>query len=365
MANGKKKNLDSWYKRLSLKLERIKFSDKIFLIDNLRVMIKAGLSLVEGLRILEAQIPSEKIKRMIAEMREEVEKGRTLADTLARFPQLFPNIYVKMIAAGEVSGKLEDSLSEAVNQMKKTYAMNSKIRGAMIYPLVIMTAVIGIGIEMVVFVLPKLMQLFSEMNVALPLPTRILIATSNFLIHYGIFVLIAAVLLTVGYFRIKDKSQVRSFLDAALLKAPIFGHISRQINLARFSLTLGSLLKSAIPIIDAVNITAEVLNNYHYKRALLKVSQEIKTGRPLSQLLSEYPKFFPPLTTQMILVGEQSGTMESLLNELANYYNEEVDQLLKNISTIIEPVIIIILGLVVGGLAVSVIMPMYSLSQAI
>lgn len=365
MANGKKKKQDNWYKRLSLKLERIKFSDKIFLVDNLRVMIKAGLSLVEGLKILEAQIPSEKIRRMIIQMREEVEAGKTLADTLAKFPQLFPNIYVKMIEAGEVSGKLEDSLSETVNQMKKTYAMNSKIKGAMIYPAVVMTAVGGIGIEMVVFVLPKLLQLFAEMNAALPLPTRILIGTSNFLINYGIFVLIAIVLLAVGYFRIKDKPQVRSFLDGVLLKAPIFGHMSRQINLARFSLTLGSLLKSAIPIIDAVNITAEVLNNYHYQQALLKVGQQIKTGRPLSQLLSAYPKYFPPLTTQMILVGEQSGTMENLLNELANYYNEEVDQLLKNISTIIEPVIIIILGLVVGGLAVSVIMPMYSLSQVI
>lgn len=356
---------ESLLKKLSLKLETIKFTQKIFLFENLRVMIKAGLSITESLSIVAAQTTSEKLRRIVSQVSAEVEKGRSLSETLEKFPQLFPPIYVKMIAAGEVSGKLDESLSQAVEQMKKSYAMTSKIRGAMVYPIVVLTAVIGIGIEMIVFVLPKILTIFTEMSVPLPLPTRILIGTSDFLINYGLFVLFGVIILTIAFFKaLKNPNFVR-FLDRLILRSPIFGNISKQINLARFSLTLSSLLKSAIPIIDALHITSDVVSNMLYKDALKDTSQKIKTGRPISEVLAEYPKLFPPLVTQMIMVGERSGTLENLLNELSSYYNDEVDQILKNISTIIEPVIILILGVVVGGLAVAVIMPMYSLSQAI
>lgn len=364
MADEKQQK-ESWFKRLSFKLEHISFSQKIFLVDNLRVMLKAGLSIIESLEILEAQIERAKLKKLIGRARQDVEKGKTLAEAFEKIPELFPSIYVKMIAAGEVSGKLDESLSEAVIQMKKTYAMNSKIRGAMVYPLVILVAVVGIGIEMMVVVLPKLLTIFSEMNVPMPLPTRVLIFFSHFLITYGLFVVIVVAAFVALFIKLKRRPDVQFFLHRVLLKIPILGHISYQINLARFSLTLGSLLKSAIPIIDAVNITAEVVSNSLYKNALQNISQKIKTGVPLSELLASYPKLFPPLVSQMIMVGEHSGTLENLLNELSNYYNDEVDQLLKNISTVIEPIIIIVLGVVVGGLAVAVIMPMYSLTQAI
>lgn len=362
MDNDSKK---SWLKELRFKLETIKFSQKIFLFENLRVMIKAGLSIVEALKIVTAQSSSEKLRYFLAKIGQEVEKGQSLSETLEKFPQLFPPIYVKMIAAGEISGKLDESLSQAVEQMKKSYAMTSKIRGAMVYPLVILVAILGIGIEMIVFVLPKILTIFTEMNVPLPLPTRILIGTSNFLLHYGILVVIVLIGLVFLFLRLKKNPQFSRGLDNLLLHLPIFGNISKQINLARFSLTLSSLLKSAIPIIDALNITADVLGNMLYKEALRHTAQEIKTGKMISEILSEYPKIFPPLVTQMIMVGEKSGTVENLLNEISLYYNDEVDQILKNISTIIEPLIIIILGIAVGGLAVAVIMPMYSLSQAI
>lgn len=367
MAKVVKKNvsLGDGFQKILSKLERVSFSQKIFLIDNLRVMIRAGLSIIEAMKILEAQVESKKLKGLIKEVESSVEKGQTLADALAKLPELFPQIYVKMIAAGEVSGKLEESLAEAVTQMKRTYAMNSKIRGAMIYPAVVMVAVLGIGIEMTVFVLPKLLTMFTELNVELPLPTRVLIATSNFLIAYGVFVAIGAVAAVIGFLRLKKRPAVASFLDSVILKMPIFGKMSRQINLARFSMTLGSLLKSAIPIIEAINITAEVIPNVRYQSALKDCGQQVKSGRSLSKLLAFYPKLFPPLVTQMIMVGEQSGSTESLLNELSGYYGEEVDQMLKNISTVIEPVIIVFLGVVVGGLAVAVIMPMYSLAQAV
>lgn len=355
----------SWFKKITSHLETIKFSQKIFLFENLRVMIKAGLSITESLSIAASQATSPKLRNIVSQVQAEVEKGHPLSETLEKFPQLFPSIYVKMIAAGEISGKLDESLSQAVEQMKKTNSINSKIKGAMVYPIVILVAILGISIEMLVYVLPNILTIFTEMNVALPLPTRILIAVSNFLINYGIIVLIVFVVLVVIFIKAKKNPSFARFLDNLILHSPIFGNISKQINLARFSLTLSSLLKSAIPIIDALSITGEVVTNRLFRDALKETSQKIKTGRSISEVLSEYPQLFPPLVTQMIMAGEKSGTLESLLNELSVYYNEEADQILKNISTIIEPVIILVLGVVVGGLAVAVIMPMYSLSEAI
>lgn len=346
-------------------LTPISTAQKIFLINNLRVMVKAGLSIVDALRILAAQTANKKLKKMLEEIGAEVNKGQALSETLAKFPKLFPEIYVKMIAAGEVSGTLDESLAEITEQMKKNYAMNSKIRGAMIYPAVIVTAVVGVGVEMIVFVLPKLLNLFTELNAQLPLSTRILIVVSNFLINYGFWLIIALIAALIGFIYLKKRPKIKRSLHGLILRLPIFGRIAQQINLARFTITLSSLLKSAISIVEALDITAAVLNNLHYKQAILEAGKKVKTGQGLSESLEKYPRLFPPLVTQMILVGEKSGTTEDLLNELAVYYTDEVDQTLKNISTIIEPVLMIFLGVAVAGLAVAVIMPMYSLSQGI
>ncbi len=360
-----KKTQENLWQKISEKIERVGLAQKIFLMDNLRVMLKAGLSIVEAFKILTKQIPNHRLKKMIEEIGSEVEKGKALSETLAKFPRFLPGIYVKMIEAGETSGKLDEGLAEIIQQMKKNREINSKVRGAMIYPVVIFTAVIGVGVEMVVFVLPKLLTLFNELNAQLPLPTRLLIALSSILINYGLWLLSLFVLLIVLFFYLKRKPAVQSALDKFILKLPIFGRISRQLNLARFTLTLSSLLRSAIPILEALEITADVLSNVHYKNAVREAAKKVKVGQPLAEALEVFPALFPPLATQMIMVGEKSGTTEELLGELSIYYSEEVDQILKNISTIIEPVLIIFLGLVVGGLAVAVIMPMYSLSQSI
>ncbi|MBI5731764.1 MAG: type II secretion system F family protein [Candidatus Magasanikbacteria bacterium] len=351
--------------KIKSRWQPIKFTEKIFLFENLRVMLKAGLSIVESLQIAAAQTPNLRLRKILSEVTAHIEKGTSLSETLEKFPGLFPSIYVKMVAAGEVAGKLDESLNEIVAQMKKTYALTAKIRGAMIYPLVILVAIVGIGVEMMVFVLPKILTIFTEMNVPLPLPTRILIATSTFLVRHGLLVAVFLVALTVLGWRLKKNPKIKRFWHQIILRLPIFGKISKEINLARFSLTLSSLLKSAVPIIDALSITAAVATNTLYQEALAAAAQEVKSGKTIAEILEKYPTIFPPLVTQMIRVGEKSGMVENLLNQLSEYYNDEVDQVLKNISTVIEPVIIIILGVVVGGLAVAVIMPMYSLSEAI
>ncbi|MBI5230359.1 MAG: type II secretion system F family protein [Candidatus Magasanikbacteria bacterium] len=344
-------------------LQRITLPQKIFFVDSLRVMIKAGLSVVEALRILALQTPNPRFKKIIEAIKKNVEEGHSLTETLEKFPSVFPPIFVKMISAGEISGRLEDTLQQIVIQMKKSYELSSKVRGAMIYPAVVLVAMLGIGVEMVVFVLPKLLAVFKEMNIALPIPTRILIALSDFLINHGILALISIGACVGALIAIHKKLWFQKFWHMAIIHFPIIGNIVKQVNLARFTLTLSSLLKSTIPIIDALDITGQVLGNVHYKLIVKETSEQIKSGRTLAECLTPYPLFFPPLTTQMILVGEQSGKLEEMLSELAAYYDNEVDRILKNISTIIEPLMIIILGVVVGALAVSVIMPLYSLAE--
>ena len=344
-------------------LQPITLPQKIFFVDSLRVMIKAGLSVVEALRILALQTPNARFKKIIEKIKKDVEEGHSLTETLEKFPSVFPSIFVKMISSGELSGRLEDTLQQIVIQMKKSYELNSKVRGAMIYPAVVLVAMLGIGVEMVVFVLPKLLNVFKEMNIALPLPTRILMALSDFLINHGILTLIIIAAFIGGIISIHKKLWFQKAYDMTLIRFPIIGNIVKQVNLARFTLTLSSLLKSTIPIIDALEITGQVVGNVHYQIIIKQASEQIKSGKTLAECLLPFPLFFPPITTQMILVGEQSGKLEEMLSELAAYYDNEVDRILKNISTIIEPVMIIILGVVVGALAVSVIMPLYSLAE--
>ena len=366
-----KKELSEFEEKLNnwiAKLTHISFIQKIFFVDHLRTMIHASLSLVESLEILAKETTNRKFKGIISEVKGEVEKGRPLSEVLNDYPKVFPPIYVKMIAAGEMSGKLNETLEQIVVQMKKTQELRSSIRGAMIYPAVIIIAIVGVAIFMMTSVLPKMMSLFSEFNAELPLATRILIKTTNFFSHpLNVIMIIVGVvgLITLFIFTLKKVYGFRKAIHIINLNLPIIGPVIKQINLARFSLTLSSLLKSTIPIIEAMDITADTCTNLQYQTSLHKIAVEIKSGRPLSELLAEYDKLYPPMVTEMIMVGERSGEVHRLLNELSDFYGSEVDKTMKNFAQIIEPIIIIVLGLAVGGVAVAIIMPMYTLVQAV
>lgn len=346
-------------------LVRIPMMEKILFIHNLSIMVKAGLSIVDGLKILAEQVENKRLKTIIGQVKERVEKGEQLSEALADFPQVFPSIYVSMIAAGEAAGKLEESLTQVGNQMKKSYELASHIKGALIYPAVVLIAMAGVGIGMVVFVLPKILGMFNEMNVTLPLPTRILIFIVNTFQNYGVFMAIGFVMFIGLCVWLMKKPKVKDVVHGLMLRLPIFGPVIKKVNIARFTMTLSSLLKSAIPIIDAVKITSNVEGNVKYRDDLLAVSESLKKGEALSESLARSPSRFPPMVVQMIMVGEQSGEVEAMLKELADYYSDEVDNTMRNFSTIIEPVLILLLGVGVAGIAVSVIMPIYSLTQNI
>ena len=345
---------------------RINLAQKIFFISHLRTMIKAGLSLVEGLDILAKQMSNPKLKKIVVIIKQEVEKGRPLSEVLSEYPKVFPSMYVQMVASGEIAGTLEESLDQVSIQMKKSYELMTSIRGAMIYPAVILFAMTGVGLMMTIFVLPKLLEIFRDFDAELPLATKVLIKfvdTVGNPINMGVLVILL-ILGIAGFIHLmRTKPSFKRFIHTINLHLPIIGGVIRQINLAKFSLTLSSLLKSTIPIIDAVDITAETCSNVRFREALHDCATKIKGGEPFSDILRGYDDLFPPMVTEMIMVGERSGEVEHLLHELAEFYSDKVDQTMKNFSTIIEPIIILTLGIAVAGIAVAVVTPMYSLVQ--
>lgn len=349
---------------VSLVFGRVPFVQRMFFVHHMQIMIKAGLSIVAALKILEAEIENKKLKMIAGIVRRDVEKGQQLSEAMSKFPRIFAPVYVSMIGAGETAGKMEDALAQVSTQMKKSHALTSTIKGAMIYPAVIVVAMIGISIEVVVFVLPKLIVMFKEFDTELPLATKILIWITETVGRYGIFMAIGIVALIILMAQLYKNTKVKRTVHLFNLYLPIAGPIFKKINLARFTMTLSSLLQSTIPIIEAVKITAGVQGNLIYREKLLLVAEELKKGETMSKLLAAYPRIFPPMVTEMVMVGEESGKVEDMLTEMADYYSDEVDSVMKNFSTIIEPVIILIMGLAVAGIAVAVIMPMYSLAQS-
>lgn len=348
------------------KMTKIKAVDKMFFLEHLNTMLTAGLSLLESLDVLSKEIENKKLQKVVTEIKLSVEAGSQLSESLLQFPKVFPPIYVKMIASGEMSGKLEESLGQVVIQMKKSYELSSTIKGAMIYPIVILVAISVVGVVMVTFVLPKITVLFRDIDTELPLPTKILVAVTDFMSKPMNLILIfvfLTIFITAYVYSLKKYINFKRLIHKLNINLPIAGKIIKQINLARFSLTLSSLLKSTIPIVEAVDISSEICSNLTYRETLKSSTEKIKKGIPLSQCLRKFENLYPPMVTEMIMVGEKTGEIDKLLHELSKFYSNEVDKTMKNFSTIIEPAIILLLGLGVGGIAVAVVMPMYSLTQ--
>lgn len=345
---------------------RIPMVDRIFFLDHLKTMIHAGLSLIEGLHVLTKETQHKKFSIVIKQVTSYVEKGNQLSEALKHFPKVFPDLQTTMIASGEIAGKLEDALDQVVVQMKKNHALTSSIKGAMIYPAVVLSAIGIIAILMVTLVLPKMISLFDEFDAELPLATRILIALTNFLSKPLNLTLILGSLAAFVFLFItllKKNIAFKHLIHTLILRLPIVGPIVKKINLARFSITLSSLLKSTIPIVEALRISSQICKNVLYQDALRQATETLARGEQLSDILSKQSRLFPPMVTEMIMVGEKTGEMDHLLEELSGFYSDEVDKIMKNFAVIIEPVVIILLGLGVAGVAVAVIMPMYALTQ--
>lgn len=346
-------------------LNRISAVQKIFFTQNLEVMVRTGFSLANALKTLSLQTPNKKFREIISDLQHEVESGQTFTNALSKHKNVFSELFINMISAGEISGKLDESLRNLTIQMKKEHELITKVRSALTYPTIVVIAMVGIGIGMMIFVIPQMMAIFEEMETELPLPTLILIGISKFVTKNGIFLAIGIIILIIILNRIFKTKKGKFILHKILLKLPILAGILKKINLARFSRSLSSLLKTDIPIVQTFEIISKVLGNVHYKQAMLECAQRVKKGISIVKSLEDKPDLFPPIITQMISVGEETGALDTISDEIANFYEADVDTTMGNLAVIIEPVLMLLLGAAVAGMALAIILPMYSLVEQI
>lgn len=360
-SGRRKLRLDS----LFASLRGVSLVDRLMLFRNLKVMVAAGVPLPRTLEILSAQARSRALKGALARVRERVLEGKGVAEAMEEFPRVFPELVVNMVRAGEESGTLEQVLDQLILQTERSHELRSRISGAMLYPLVIVLAMGGIGIMMMVTVVPQLDKTFSEFGIELPPVTSFIIALGNLLAERWYLVLAGLLALGFGIARLASSGPGKRALDTMLLKAPLIAPLVRRINGAFLSRTLSSLISSGVPIVEAIRITSRVLSNVHFREALMNASEEVQRGGKLSESLRKYDEFFPPTVVQMIEVGEETGQTSSILAKVAEFYEEEVAAQTKSISSLIEPILMLVIGGIVGFFAVSMLQPLYGMLQQI
>lgn len=327
-------------------------------------MLNAGLPLLSCLEILAKQTESPALRRVLGEVRTDVEGGLSLADALRRQPKVFDNLYVNMVESGETGGALDVILVRLATYLEKSAALMRKIRGALIYPTIILiVAIMGIAV-MLLFVIPIFARMFEEVGAELPAMTQLVIGLSNWLKVWAFPLLIILIaLFTIIQRWHKTESGAKS-LDPVFLKIPVFGNLLRKQSIARFSRTLSTLLSSGVPIIDALEITARSSGNWVIEDAILKARSSIKGGENIADPLIK-TTVFPPMVTQMIAIGEASGGLDEMLAKVADFYDDEVDQAVENLTSALEPVIMVFLGGIVGFLVISMYLPIFQLAGTI
>lgn len=353
--------------RLTLaKIQGVSLKDKITFTRNLALVIKAGLSLPQGIEILSQETSSPFLKYILGQVETAVTKGTEFSQSLKAYPTVFSPFYVSMLKTAESSGTMDEILVNLATHMEKERALRSKVISALIYPAVILVVMTIVLIAMMVFVVPRLTNVFNSFKAELPITTRALIVFSNFLInHYVILLLAFFGTIVALWFFFRRVRRGKILLSWFILHTPIFGRLSKKINTARTARTLQTLVKSGVSILEALSITSEVLQNHFYKEALIDAKKGVEKGKTLHEVLASYRNLFPPLAAQLVAVGEQTGSIDLVLTDLADFYEEEVDAATKNLSSIIEPVLMIIIGTAVGFLAISMLQPIYTLTQSV
>lgn len=359
LPEGAKKGKSLFSREFINPFSRVTLVERMVFARNLAVMIGAGLVLNRALEALEEQTSNAKFKQIISSVRNDVVKGKTFAEALRPYEKIFGVLFINMVEAGEISGNLERVLKILARQMKRDHDIRAKVRGAMIYPAIVIFALVAIGVLMMIFVVPTLTQTFRELDVELPLTTRIILGASDLILHYYLYALVLLAAFVYGFRRVLKSKKGKKVFDAFILHVPVFGPLIQKLNSARFARTLSSLISSGVPIIRSLDITSAVLGNVKFREALEESSVAIQHGSPLSGVLKNHPNLFPAMVTQMLQVGEETGTTARMLLRLALFYEEEVTNITKNLSSIVEPVLMLFIGAAVGVFALSIIQPIY------
>lgn len=343
---------------------KVSIKDKIIFTQQLAMMVKSGLPLVDSFKALEEQTENKYFQKVIAEISDEVKGGKPFSEIINTYPKIFSEFYVAIVRSGEKSGKLDDVLNRLAEQLQKDYDLITKIKAAATYPILVVCALIGIVILMMLFVIPQLKKIFLDMGVELPLVTRIILGTSDILVNYWYIFIILIIGLILGVRFLVRMPRGRLFWDRFKLKIPLIGPITKKLYMARFCRTTGTLVASGLPILNIMETVQGVINNRVYQDAFKKISVDLESGVQLSETIRKQ-KIFPAMIYHLAAVGEKSGKMDYVLLSMADFFDKEVETSTSSLATLVEPILIIIVGAGVGLVVAAVIMPIYSLVNVI
>ncbi|OEU45982.1 MAG: pilus assembly protein PilC [Desulfobacterales bacterium S7086C20] len=356
-----KKKPKDLFENVSFLQPKIHTSDVVVFARQFATMINAGLPLIQCLDILQSQQENKTFKKLLKETKEKVEGGSTLADALGKYPGTFDNLFVNMVAAGETGGILDTILDRLSSYMEKALKLKKQVKSAMTYPIIVLViAALVVGV-ILIFVIPVFEKMFADFGGALPLPTQIVIVLSDFAKSNVLYMIGALIVFSFVFKRFYASEKGRAIIDNLMLKLPVFGTLLRKVAVAKFTRTLGTMVSSGVPILDALNITAKTAGNKTVETAIYSVRKAISEGQTMAGPLAE-SGVFPSMVCQMVAVGESTGALDSMLEKIADYYDDEVDSAVDNLTSMIEPFMMVFLGVTIGGLVISMYLPIFKMA---
>ena len=356
-----KKKPKDLFENISFLQPNVTQKDVILFCRQFSTMIDAGLPIIQCMDILHAQQENATFKKMLKSIKEQVESGSTLADSLKKYPKQFDDLFVNMVAAGEAGGILDTILRRLSAYMEKAAKLKSQVKGAMTYPIVTMVIAVGVVAIILVFVIPVFQEMFADMGGALPTPTLIVVAMSEFVKSNIHWIIIGVIIFIFAFKKYYSTENGRKMVDATVLKLPVFGLLIRKVAVSKFTRTMGTMLSSGVAILEALDIVAKTSGNKSVERAIYTVRSGIAEGRTMADPLAE-SGVFPAMVCQMISVGESTGALDAMLQKIADFYEEEVDQAVENMTSLIEPFMLVFLGVVIGGLVIAMYLPVFKMA---
>ncbi len=343
---------------------RVKDRDIVVFIRQFATMIDAGLPLVQGLQILQEQQTNRTFKAVLKQVQKDVEEGATFADALKKHPQVFDELTINLVAAGETGGILDVILNRLASYMEKIAALKKKVKGAMTYPAVVTVIAILVTAVILIFVIPVFSKMFADFGSALPAPTQFVIKLSNAVRNYFHWFIIGIILLVIAFKRFRKTEKGKDITDRLMLRLPVFGILLKKVAVAKFTRTLGTMLSSGVPILEAMDIVAKTSGNKVIEKAILETKASVAEGKSITEPLM-HSDVFPPMVVQMISVGESTGALDAMLGKIADYYDEEVDAAVEALTSMLEPFMMVFLGVVIGGLVISMYLPIFKMASVV
>jgi type IV pilus assembly protein PilC len=340
--------------------KKVKTKDLSIAARQIATMIAAGLSLLRTLTIIAEQTENPRLAKAFAGVRSDVEGGSSFSDSIARRPEIFPPLMINLVRAGEVGGFLEGSLESIASNYEAEVKLNGKIKSAMTYPVVVLIIALVAVAAMLIFIVPVFSAMFKQLNAPLPLPTQFLVVLSQGMVYIGPITLVVVIAFSIWWRRNKNKEAVRKVVDPLKLKVPVFGELSKKVAIARLTRNLAMMMGAGVPILRSLSIVGAVANNWTVEQALNKVGESVRQGKSIAEPLSKEP-LFPSMVTQMIAVGEDSGALEVMLHKVSEFYDQEVESMTEQLTALIEPIMIAVIGVLVGGMIVALYMPIFDI----